>query len=241
MRQAKPEQGWPSLFDPSKVSKSADPCPVEDQLMYIQRTNNGHSFDEATSSFQKALRRGQQNTALYWGHELWTKFPGYFWRRLMVIASEDLSADPMTAVILGQLASNAFLATKGFSKKATGLIEAQATIIAARSPKSREACDAHGAMTRAKAAGWKLDPPDYALDMHTSQGKRMRRSFRHFGEEGRRVAGEPPQRNDWEDTRWGFAAKPAIDPDAVMPTVPKPLEELRAGEQNEFEMMPDAE
>ena len=206
--------------------------------MYMQRTAKGHPFDEATSSFQKSLRRGQPNMALYWGEELWMLFPGYFWRRLLVIVSEDLSADPMTAVVVGQLAVNAFIATKGFEKKPTGLIEAQAVLVAARAPKSREACDAHGALKRAKADGWRLEPPDYALDMHTTPGKKLRRSFRHFGEEGRRVAGDPPMPNEWELTRWGFQAKPATDPDVEMPVVKDPLTELRPRELPEFDDIP---
>lgn len=234
---------WPSLFDAGqKSSKKADMGIVESELMYIQKTKNGHTFDVATSSFQKALRRGHETSALYWGHELWGLFPAYFWRRLLVISSEDLSADPMTSVILGQLATNAFLSSKGFAKKATGLIEAQATIIAARAPKSREACDAHGALTRAKENGWKLSPPDYALDMHTREGKRMARSFRQFGEEGRRVAGTPAERNDWEMTRWGFRADPVTDPDVVMPHVENALEERKPGDGlPDFHMIPDVE
>ena len=147
----------------------------------------------------------------------------------------------MTAVVLGQMATNAFLSTKGFKKSVTGIIEAQATLFAARAKKSREVCDYYGSMKRAKANGWRLDPPDYALDMHTGQGKRLNRSFRHFGEEGRRVSGDPPERNDYELGRWGQRAVPATDPDVEIPNVEKAMEELRPREKREFPDIPSAE
>jgi MgsA AAA+ ATPase C terminal len=192
--------------------------------MFIQRTPSGHPFDEATSAFQKAIRRGHTNAALYWGHELWTKFPAYFWRRFMIIVSEDLAADPMTAVIIGQLAQNAVLATKNFSRPATELIEAQAVLVAARAPKSREPADAQNLVVRAKAKGWRVEPPAYAVDKHTARGKQLRRTLRDFALEGRRIAG-PPGRNDFEIPRWGFVSELPDDADVEMPPVEHPLDE----------------
>jgi len=37
--------------------------------------------------------------------------------------------------------------------------------------------------------------PDYALDMHTADGKKLGRGLRHFLEEGAQVAPELPERD----------------------------------------------
>lgn len=195
-------------------------------------------FDVAVSSLQKAIRRGHEARALYWAHEIWSRAPAYFWRRMLIMASEDLSADPMTAVVLGQLAMNAKLSTQEFARPVSGIVEAHATLFAARAPKSREAADAIGTVTRAKKKGWKVEPADYAVDVHTQAGRKLKRSYRHFGEHGRRVAGEVP--NAWEMRRWGFRAEQPEDGDVDVPPVVGALDERKKKAEDEFSSIPGA-
>lgn len=166
-------------------------------------TPRGYAMDEAVSALQKAIRRARPLEAIYWGHELWEKYPAYFWRRMMIIVSEDCAATPDAAVTVGQLAMNAQLASKNFAKgQCGGIIEAQAILVACRAPKSKEALDAVSLVREAKVRGLRIEPPDYAVDLHTSRGKRMGRDIQHFIEHGRLIAGELGQ-NDYEIARWG--------------------------------------
>jgi len=166
-------------------------------------TPRGFALDEAISALQKAIRRGRNLEAIYWGHELWEKFPAYFWRRMMVIVSEDCAATPDAAVQVGQLAMNAQLASKNFARgQCGGIIEAQAILVACRAPKSKEALDAVSLVREAKTKGFRIEPPDYAVDLHTSRGKRSGKDIQHFIDHGRLIAGECG-RNQYEEARWG--------------------------------------
>jgi replication-associated recombination protein RarA len=66
-------------------------------------TPNGHLVGEAASALQS--RSAKEENALYWASELdLTGFGNYVWRRLRIIASEDVGpADPMVAVQVRQL------------------------------------------------------------------------------------------------------------------------------------------
>lgn len=166
-------------------------------------TPRGYALDEAISALQKAIRRARPLEAIYWGQEIWEKFPGYFWRRMMVIVSEDCAATPEAAVVVGQLAQNACLASKNFAKgQCGGIIEAQAILVACRAPKSKEALDAVSLVREAKARGLRIEPPDYAVDLHTSRGKRSGKDIQHFIDHGRLIAGQQGQ-NEYEIARWG--------------------------------------
>ncbi len=54
-----------------------------------------HPLDKSSSWLQKACRRGLENDALYAAGQLEANFPDYVWRRIFVIAVEDVGlADP---------------------------------------------------------------------------------------------------------------------------------------------------
>jgi len=53
-------------------------------------TRDGHNFDEATSALQKTIRRGDVDKAIYFGLEMFEYFPWYTFRRLGVMATEDI-------------------------------------------------------------------------------------------------------------------------------------------------------
>lgn len=199
-----------NLFDEDAFSSIPDPADGDTPIASApgwKLTPKGHPLDEAVSALQKAIRRGRELEAMYWGHELYEKFPGYFWRRMMIIVSEDCAATPEAAVIVGQLAMNAQLASKNFARgQCGGIIEAQALLVACRAPKSKEALDAISLVREAKAKGLRIEPPDYAVDLHTSRGKQSGKGIQHFIEHGRLIAGDCG-RNDYELPRWGYRQK----------------------------------
>jgi hypothetical protein len=195
-------------FDEDENLFDAIPDPAEDPAQppiasapTWKLTGKGHALDEAISALQKAIRRDRPLEAIYWGHEVWEKFPAYFWRRCMVIASEDA---PDCAVQVGQLAWNAQLASKNFARgQAGGIIEAHAILLMCRCEKSKEPLDAVSLVREAKTKGLRIEPPDCAIDLHTARGKRSGKDLKHFIEAGRLIAGKLG-RNAYELMRWNF-------------------------------------
>ena len=65
-------------------------------------TKRGYDFYEVASAFQKAIRRGDGRMAGYWALELYDtsefNWRGYVWKRIHIIASEDI-AGPITQEI----------------------------------------------------------------------------------------------------------------------------------------------
>lgn len=66
---------------------------------YEMWTKNGHSFWDMSSMLQKAIRRGDYQRAGYAANELFEKYNGYLWRRLLVISAEDCY-EPITREII---------------------------------------------------------------------------------------------------------------------------------------------
>src|SRR5215208_7546633 len=109
------------------------------------RTPNGHRAGEVASALQKSIRRGLEAEALYWASELdLAGFPDYLWRRLRIIASEDVGmAAPEVAVQVRALSQNFNDQRKHNKTSKTGsrsgerLFIAQAVMILCRTEKSR--------------------------------------------------------------------------------------------------------
>jgi len=56
---------------------------------YALLTKNGHSFQDMATMLQSAIRRCDVQRAGYAANELFYKFRGYLWRRLLIISAED--------------------------------------------------------------------------------------------------------------------------------------------------------
>lgn len=163
-------------------------------------TKNGYAFDEVTSAIQKAIRRGQEEEALYWAYELvdggaWN----YLFKRLRVIAAEDIGlADPQAAILTNSVYTGLVMEwarrqandQKWFSPDMN--IIGMVVMYLVRAPKNR-VCDIKTTLIWEKRkAGWKLEVPDYSVDQHTTRGKaRIKKegidSNRQFYSEGAQV------------------------------------------------------
>jgi replication-associated recombination protein RarA len=158
-------------------------------------TPNGHMAGEVASALQKSIRRGLERESLYWASELYLAgFQDYLWRRLRVIASEDVGmADPMVAVQVRALGENfadqrrhnAKSKSPGGTISGERLFITQAVMILARAPKSRMVD--HAVMAIFEGPRPPIEIPDWALDKHTGAGKRLGRGEEHFFEEGARI------------------------------------------------------
>jgi replication-associated recombination protein RarA len=157
----------------------------------IPPTRRGYDFFQTASSLQKAVRRCDEEAALYWTAELdISGFGTYVWRRLKVICSEDVGvAEPNMPAQIAAL-YDSWLDHKRQSKgDTTGpcrLFLVHAVLLMARAKKS------HMVET---AATWsysdqvpRREIPDVAIDRHTLAGKKRGRGMEHFWEHGSLLA-----------------------------------------------------
>jgi len=161
-------------------------------------TPGGFLAGEVASALQKSLRRGLEDEALFWASELdLAGFPDYLWRRLRIIASEDVGmAAPEVAAQVRALSENFTDQRKhnktskspGGTRSGERLFIAQAVMVIARAPKSRMVD--HVVMAIWEGDRSRHEIPDWALDKHTAKGRKMGRGEQHFFEEGALIANE---------------------------------------------------
>jgi hypothetical protein len=157
-------------------------------------TPGGYRCDEVASALQKSIRRGLEREALHWASELelggWGR---YVWKRLTIMVSEDVGlAEPHLPATIRALYENWLEESKrskeeryaGFRR----IFLVHAVVLLARARKSRLLDHALVVVY----AGERPSPPvpDFALDRHTQAGRRKGRGYRHFVEEGSKLANE---------------------------------------------------
>jgi replication-associated recombination protein RarA len=153
-----------------------------------QRTRpGGYRCDEVSSALQKAIRRGEEELALFFASELdLAGYGGYVWKRLRIIASEDVGlADPQAVLLVRTLYENWLdqrEADRDRWSPASRLFLVNAVLALARAKKSRLVD--HALVVVYQGERPQPEIPDYALDMHTKAGRAMGRGAEHFYEEG---------------------------------------------------------
>lgn len=162
------------------------------------RTKNGYSLFIAASALQKAIRRNEEEDALFWALELHdSNFVTYLWRRMRYVVSEDIGlAEPNLPANFNALydsfmwhRDNVLKNGKGRDDHGGRLILCHAVLLLSRARKSRIVDDVACVMIERMAQIEKrmIDKPevkDYVYDKHTSEGRRKGRGMRHFYEEG---------------------------------------------------------
>lgn len=145
-------------------------------------TVNGYRLDEVKSALQKAIRRGQEEEAMFWARELMESGKATaLWQRLKVIAVEDC-AGMLPLLYVVQCSASA-----GKSHEPT-LFASRAALELARCEKDRTTddylCWIGDKLEKLSDRSVLHEIPDEALDMHTKRGRAMKRaeaSFFHVG------------------------------------------------------------
>jgi replication-associated recombination protein RarA len=136
---------------------------------------NDYRFDEVASALQKCIRRNLEYNACYWAFVLHESgYHKYAWKRLLIIASEDVgNANPDAAVLVGTLLQNYQFAISATNRgKNDALVFMfQAIIYLCRSVKTREADSLVNLIRTEHAGGKLLEVPEFALDFHTKRGR----------------------------------------------------------------------
>ena len=164
---------------------------IEKHKPFELRTKQGYKLDEVVSALQKEIRRGNELMANYWAFEMnESGYWRYCFRRLQVIAGEDIGLANPEALILVSSTYSSLLAQDKVKK----IIQVDNNILGfissymARSKKSRYIDMLGGVLLKKKEQGWKPEIPDYCKDGHTEAGRAMGRGDEHFFSEGSRIA-----------------------------------------------------
>ncbi len=144
---------------------------------YELRLIGEYSFDEVTSAMQKMIRRNKEHDACWWAYVLHDSgYYKYVWRRLMIIASEDVgNANPMAVVIVNALRQN-YEATIDSKTRLSGngaLFIFQAVMYLCSSEKLREVDTLANLVIKEFKEGKRLEIPEVAIDVHTARGKQI--------------------------------------------------------------------
>ena len=140
-------------------------------------SKSGYPFDEVTSAFHKAIRLGDEEQALFWGIELYETSRTYFWKRVLIQAAEDVGLAAAEAVQQVTALAQAWELCRrwsGFYVDPQHVV--MAILLLARAPKSTEVDDAKNWVIQKRKGGWRPGVPEYALDVHTEQGRQMGRT-----------------------------------------------------------------
>lgn len=163
---------------------------------YQLLTKKGYDLMEVASALQKSIRRGEEDCALYFTVELYeSNFDEYLWKRLRIIASEDVGlAEPLMPATIQALYQSYQDQKKKKDEKhrPERLYLIHAVLLLCRAKKSRlvDWTLIHYWNTHEQRD---LPIPDYAFDKHNAKGRAMGRGDSHFFEEGSALSNHAEQ------------------------------------------------
>lgn len=157
---------------------------------YQVRTKKGYDFFEVSSAFQKSIRRGLEDDAMYWAVELYDSgYQNYVWKRMIVMASEDVGlgdSDVVVKIMALKQSFDFFVKLKD-THGSEKLPFTQAVLMLVRAKKSRYVDHAITYYWQGHATQYK-QIPDWAYDMHTRRGKELHRGLKYFYQESVKIA-----------------------------------------------------
>jgi len=175
-------------------------------MAHFQTKHHGFNDDELISALQKCIRRGMEEQAMYFALELGNEGKsgfGVLHSRLLITTYEDIGlADPLIVSTISQALAD--MKTMYDHKKGDWEMVLSFIILTlCRTKKSRITDHFKIKMKQVwKKEQKQYDIPDFALDMHTSQGNLLGRSkgslqgINHFITEGEKLINEHSEIND---------------------------------------------
>lgn len=158
------------------------------------KTKNGYAADEVISALQKDIRRGNIDASVWWAYCLFIsgdKFISKLWERLLTISVEDIGlANPLANTIVLNAKNSSLLPYDHEGDIILFALFAAAYL--AESPKNRYIDEVKNVYKTKKNY---LQIPDYALDKHTTRGKKLKRDDEHFWTIAAKLDPEQKDRN----------------------------------------------
>ena len=151
------------------------------------RLIGNYAFDECASSLQKMIRRSKEYEACFWGYVLHqSSFGGYLWRRLSIIACEDIgNGTPEAATLVNALWSNWERLHKHSKEPSLDkfLLPCQAILYMCRCKKTRE----NDSLVNLIHENWKnnkrLEILEISKDCHTEAGRSQYGKFGNLSDD----------------------------------------------------------
>ena len=163
----------------------------------------GYPFDELRSVLQKSIRRGRVEEAALAAYEFFASGPEaeeVLWRRLEIIATEDVGLAMVTAPVI----INALYLQAGRMVDAGDrwIYCAHAVRLLATAPKDNMSMELSGWTRLVVERGErKVEVEDFMVDLHTRRGSGMGRTAAHWWNEGakleNRIPGYEPKWGDY--------------------------------------------
>lgn len=168
-----------------------------------------YEWDEVASSLQKSIRRGMEYEACFWGYVFHqSSFGGYLWRRLSIIACEDIgNGDPQAVILVDALWSNWERLHKQNKEPTLDklLLPIQAILYMCRCKKTRE----NDSLVNLIHENWKdnkrLEISQVALDPHCQKGRSV------YGKFGDLEDGKEKERIKMWFKEWSFITNKAYE------------------------------
>jgi len=105
---------------------------------FVRKTAGGYALGEVVSAIQKEIRRGNEREACYWAFESGPMYEAYLWRRLVIIANEDVGiANPIVLTTIPALRDTFFSMRAERNTGGARLALTNASLLLSRSPKTR--------------------------------------------------------------------------------------------------------
>lgn len=161
------------------------------------KTYHGFPADQIISALQKEIRRGHEENAVLLAYEMILTSPAledYLWYRLKVISVEDVGFGDVNAPVLVQ---SLYQMTSSFDRSVgeRKLFAVHAVRYLCRCLKDRSSDEMVNWVIHASEQGKAIPViPEYALDMHTAEGKKKGRGRKHFFSEASKISPELPNR-----------------------------------------------
>jgi replication-associated recombination protein RarA len=162
---------------------------------------NGFAIDELRSVLQKSIRRGRVEEAAIAAYELYVTGPEteeLLWRRLEIIATEDVGLGLVTApAIIHALYTQAKHMPDAGDR---WIYCAHAVRVLATAAKDNMSMELAGWTKEVVTRGErKVEVEDFMLDLHTRRGVAMGRNQAHWWNDGARLENRVPG----YDPKWG--------------------------------------
>ncbi|WP_281165166.1 hypothetical protein [Liquorilactobacillus sicerae] len=145
-------------------------------------TRNGLMGDEVISALQKSIRKGKERAAVEFAYEMYISSPQFeekLWRRLQAISVEDIGmGNPLAPVVINSL--NQIRQNFQYDEPDRAMMFVHAIRYLCASTKDRSSDLLKNIVIKNFNLGYVPQIPDYALDKHTTRGKKMGRGSLHF-------------------------------------------------------------
>ena len=152
-------------------------------------TKNGLPADLVISAMQKCIRRGEEDKALRMAYELYITSNFHeekMWNRLLVISVEDIGFGDVTAPNF-VYTMNQLRKEFPYGDGDRPIFFMHAIRYMCKCKKERSTDQIKNIIMKECDKGYKVEIPDYAIDMHTIKGREMGRDVFYFLNEASKV------------------------------------------------------